>query len=208
MSTTHFERNDHLDDLTSEELEEQAFGPDPSGRRTRKTRRQRKKASTAVVATPPAPPVPATSALTPTTKFCYACGAEVDARAEVCRYCGVRQPELPAFPGDPTKSKGGATLLALFLGGVGAHRFYLGQPKVGLAMLLFCWTLIPSMIGVVDALRYVFMSDRRFTTLYRPEPPTLVVPPRPVRRLSPAADLPSPAADETEPATPHPRLRS
>lgn len=29
MSTTDFERNDGVDDLTSEELEERAFGPDP-----------------------------------------------------------------------------------------------------------------------------------------------------------------------------------
>ena len=206
MSTTDFERNDDLDDLSSEELEEQAFGPDPARRRTRKKRTRRKKTSTAVATTsPPLLPQPAPA---PVTKFCYACGAEVDARAEVCRYCGVRQPELPVLPGQPVKSKGAATLLALFLGGVGAHRFYLGQPKVGLVMLLFCWTMIPALAGVVDALRYVFMSDRRFASLYRPQPLTLVPPPRPVRRLPPGTDLPSPVADETEPATPRPRLRS
>lgn len=121
----------------------------------------------------------------PATKFCYACGAEVDARAEVCRYCGVRQPEVPARAGGGrgAKSKGAATLLALTLGGVGAHRFYLGQPKVGLVMLLFCWTMVPAFVGFVDFLRYVFMSDRRFATLYEPPAARLLVPPRPVRRL-------------------------
>lgn len=132
------------------------------------------------VATPP--PVPAVVV----TKFCYACGAEVDARAEVCPACGVRQPEVPAAGrrGGRKKSKGAATLLALTLGGVGAHRFYLGQPKVGLALLLFCWTFIPVAVGFVDFIRYVFMSDRRFAALYEGESSVLLVPPRPVQRLA------------------------
>ncbi len=199
MSTTDFERNDALDDLTSEELEEQAFGPDPSARRTRTKRlRRRKKKAVPAVAVPPARP-----ALTaPATKFCYACGAEVDARAEICRFCGVRQPEVPSLRGRRgAKSKGAATLLALFLGGVGAHRFYLGQTKVGLAMLLFCWTMIPFAIGLVDALRYVFMSDRRFAVLYEPEPAALLIPPRPVRRLSRGTRPAHDATEEPEPLT-------
>ena len=201
MPTTDFERNDALDSLTSEELEEQAFGPDPSVRRPKKKRlRRRKKTTTdappALLARPaPAPP-------TPTTKFCYACGGEVDARAEVCRFCGVRQPEVPSLRGErDAKSKGAATLLALFLGGVGAHRFYLGQTKLGLVMLLFCWTMIPFAAGVVDALRYVFMSDRRFAALYGPEPAALLVPPRPVRRLGRGAD---PAREAVESPGPLP----
>ena len=41
-------------------------------------------------------------------------------------------------------------LLALFLGGVGGHRFYLGQAGLGVAYLLFCWTLIPAIIAFVE----------------------------------------------------------
>src|SRR5581483_10947012 len=42
-------------------------------------------------------------------------------------------------------------LLALFLGGVGAHRFYLGQVGLGVLYLLFCWTFIPVFISFIEA---------------------------------------------------------
>ena len=43
-----------------------------------------------------------------------------------------------------------AVLLALFLGGLGAHRFYLGQTRVGIWCLFFCWTGIPTLIAFVE----------------------------------------------------------
>jgi len=49
------------------------------------------------------------------------------------------------------KSVGAGVLLALFLGGFGFHKFYLGQPGLGVLYLLFCWTFIPSIISVVEA---------------------------------------------------------
>lgn len=54
---------------------------------------------------------------------------------------------------DPTTG----TLLSVFLGGFGAHRFYLNDNIVGLFYLLFFWTLIPSIVGLVEAF---FMPDR------------------------------------------------
>ncbi|MFP4624388.1 MAG: TM2 domain-containing protein [Gemmatimonadota bacterium] len=48
------------------------------------------------------------------------------------------------------------TLLAIFLGGFGAHRFYL-RDNLGLLYLVFFWTLIPSVAGLVEAF---FMPDR------------------------------------------------
>lgn len=44
-----------------------------------------------------------------------------------------------------------AVLLAVLLGGVGAHRFYLGEMGVGVIYLLFSWTWIPAIIGVIEA---------------------------------------------------------
>lgn len=44
-----------------------------------------------------------------------------------------------------------AVLLALFLGGVGAHKFYLGQTGLGIVYLLFSWTTIPGWIGLIEA---------------------------------------------------------
>lgn len=41
-------------------------------------------------------------------------------------------------------------LLALFLGGIGAHDFYVGKPVTGLIKLVFCWTGIPTIISVFN----------------------------------------------------------
>ena len=44
-----------------------------------------------------------------------------------------------------------AVLLALFLGGLGAHKFYMGQVGVGVLYLLFVWTFIPAILVLIDA---------------------------------------------------------
>ncbi len=41
-------------------------------------------------------------------------------------------------------------LLALFLGGIGVHKFYAGKTSSGIMCLLFCWTGIPALIAFVD----------------------------------------------------------
>jgi TM2 domain-containing membrane protein YozV len=43
-----------------------------------------------------------------------------------------------------------AVLLALFLGGVGAHRFYMGEVGLGILYAVFFWTLIPGLIAFVE----------------------------------------------------------
>jgi TM2 domain-containing membrane protein YozV len=48
-------------------------------------------------------------------------------------------------------------LLALFLGTFGAHHFYLRRPGLGILYVLFCWTGIPSVIGLVECF---FMPGR------------------------------------------------
>jgi TM2 domain-containing membrane protein YozV len=72
-------------------------------------------------------------------------------------------PTAPAAPA-AVKSRGVAIVLALFLGWIGVHKFYLGSYFWGFVYLLFCWTGIPMVIGWVEALNYLFMSD---TTFYR-----------------------------------------
>lgn len=44
-----------------------------------------------------------------------------------------------------------AVLLALFLGGLGIHKFYLGQSGMGILYLLFCWTYIPAIVAFFEA---------------------------------------------------------
>jgi TM2 domain-containing membrane protein YozV len=47
------------------------------------------------------------------------------------------------------KSGGTGFLLAFLLGGIGAHRFYLGD-MTGLIYLIFCWTFIPAIVAFVE----------------------------------------------------------
>lgn len=43
-------------------------------------------------------------------------------------------------------------LTAFFLGGLGIHKFISGKTMQGILMLLFCWTLIPAIIGLLEAI--------------------------------------------------------
>lgn len=43
-------------------------------------------------------------------------------------------------------------LLALFLGGIGAHKFYAGKTGMGFLYLIFCWTLIPAFLAFIEAI--------------------------------------------------------
>ncbi|WP_027383388.1 TM2 domain-containing protein [Epilithonimonas caeni] len=64
------------------------------------------------------------------------------------------------------KSKSTTVLLAFFLGGIGVHRFYLGQNILGLLYLLFCWTFIPALIALFDFFIFIFMSEDNFNYKY------------------------------------------
>jgi TM2 domain-containing membrane protein YozV len=55
-----------------------------------------------------------------------------------------------------------AGLLALLLGGIGVHHFYLGRPIAGIFNLLFCWTFIPALLALVTAIQYFSMTDEKF----------------------------------------------
>jgi TM2 domain-containing membrane protein YozV len=57
-------------------------------------------------------------------------------------------------------------LLALFLGGLGIHKFLLGEWIQGLLYLLFCWTFIPSFISFVEAIWYFSISQEKFDQSY------------------------------------------
>ena len=64
------------------------------------------------------------------------------------------------------KSKNIAALLAFFLGGLGVHKFYLGQTLQGIIYLLFCWTYIPAIIGFIECIMFLLMSEAEFQKKY------------------------------------------
>ena len=50
-------------------------------------------------------------------------------------------------------------LLALFLGGIGAHDFYVGKPVTGVIKLVFCWTGIPTIISLFNIIGALMNKD-------------------------------------------------
>ena len=56
--------------------------------------------------------------------------------------------------------------LGILFGGFGAHKFYLGKILWGVIYLLFCWTGIPSIVGLVEGIIYLFTSDEDFKHKY------------------------------------------
>lgn len=64
------------------------------------------------------------------------------------------------------KNKGIAAVLAFFLGGIGIHKFYLGENLAGILYFIFCWTFIPSVIAFFEFLGLLLMSDQAFNSKY------------------------------------------
>lgn len=60
------------------------------------------------------------------------------------------------------KEKMVAVLLALFLGGLGIHHFYMNRPWLGILCILFVWTFVPAIIAFVEAIVYLCMNDEAF----------------------------------------------
>jgi hypothetical protein len=97
------------------------------------------------------------------SKYCFECGEVIRAKAEICPHCGVRQPGS-GYSG--RRSRITAALFAIFLGSLGVHKFYLGKPGWGVLYVLFCWTLIPGLIGLVEGIAYISMTDDAFDREY------------------------------------------
>lgn len=100
-------------------------------------------------------------------KFCQECGKRINIKAEICPHCGVRQ-HLPEQIVQPNRVV--AILFALFLGGIGIHKFYLGKTIQGLLYLLFSWTFIPLVISFIELIFYCFMSDETFAQTFNKVP--------------------------------------
>jgi len=93
-------------------------------------------------------------------KFCHGCGQPVAPQAELCMNCGVRQ-QTPNLHG---KSRVAAGILGILLGGLGVHKFYMGKIGMGILYLVFCWTFIPGLVGLVEGIIYLCETDEKFAS--------------------------------------------
>jgi TM2 domain-containing membrane protein YozV len=114
--------------------------------------------------------------LAPTKKHCYACASILDIRAELCPRCGIRQPPIPGVTAPETaiairepkaiarskRDRIAAALFSLLLGWCGAQKLYVGNLSAGVLCMLFFWTGIPLIIGVIEGVSYLAMSDEDF----------------------------------------------
>ncbi|MCD8202370.1 MAG: NINE protein [Prevotella sp.] len=64
------------------------------------------------------------------------------------------------------KSKVLAALLAIFLGGLGIHKFYLGKVWMGIWYIVFSCTGLSSLIGIIEGIQYLVWSDEKFDAKY------------------------------------------
>ena len=71
-------------------------------------------------------------------------------------------PSTAIDPSWPVKSRTTAGVLAILLGGLGIHKFYLGNVGMGILYFVFCWTWIPSVIGIIEGIIYLTSSDESF----------------------------------------------
>ena len=80
---------------------------------------------------------------------------------------GARKRAIAPGAASTGPSKSAAGWLAIFLGAIGMHKFYLGQVGWGIVYLLLCWTFIPIALGIIDGIILLRMSEREFEEKYR-----------------------------------------
>ena len=66
----------------------------------------------------------------------------------------------------PVNRKLIAGLLGILLGSFGIHKFYLGQTGWGIVYLIFFWTFIPGLVGIVEGIIYLTMKEADFNQKY------------------------------------------
>ncbi len=122
--------------------------------------------------------------------LCPQCGAPANEGAAKCEYCGAAiaqpapqaqsqqaQPQQVVYVQQnsvnaeranwPIKNKIVAAILALILGGLGIHKFYLGQKGKGILYLIFCWTYIPAILAFIEGIMILCSNDENFQIKYK-----------------------------------------
>ncbi len=86
-------------------------------------------------------------------KFCKKCG-EYIGKSKYCPKCGqsADAPVKYEQKNGVKVNKIAYGLIAIFLGDLGIHRFYARKIPSGIIYLLFCWTAIPGILGLVEGI--------------------------------------------------------
>lgn len=63
-----------------------------------------------------------------------------------------QQVAAPIYASGKVVNKVAYVVFAILLGGIGLHKFYSGKIGMGILYLIFCWTSIPSIIGLVEGI--------------------------------------------------------
>jgi TM2 domain-containing membrane protein YozV len=83
--------------------------------------------------------------------------------AAACPKCAHPNKSASYPTGGAPKSRIAAGVLALLVGGLGIHKFYLGNIGLGIVYLLFCWTFIPAIIAFIEGIIYLVQDDKTFS---------------------------------------------
>lgn len=118
--------------------------------------------------------------------YCSNCGTKLKDGANFCPQCGAAVPNNLRQGGNTIqderivyvqvpqqdiyvhtrKSKGLAMTLCFFLGWMGAHEFYLRNYFCGSLYLIFCWTLIPLLLSIIDFIALFITPQSVFHKMY------------------------------------------
>lgn len=99
-------------------------------------------------------------------KYCTSCGELINKQAELCPECGVRQPAPGTGSESSDTDQVAAGILALLLGGLGAHKFYQGNAKIGILYLCLFWTFIPALISLVEGILILLADEEEYHRKY------------------------------------------
>ncbi|WP_268222976.1 tellurite resistance TerB C-terminal domain-containing protein [Sinomicrobium oceani] len=68
--------------------------------------------------------------------------------------------------GEVHRNKSVASIISFFFGVFGFQKFYLGKTSQGILSILFSWTFIPIIVGIIDFIRLEIMADTKFNDKY------------------------------------------
>ncbi len=94
--------------------------------------------------------------------YCSSCGDAIKKQAEICPHCGVKQ----HIDEGKELSRKKAGWFGILFGGLGVHKFYLGQTGMGILYLVFFWTIIPAIVGFIEGIILLCMDEKKFQKKY------------------------------------------